>query len=104
MKSGTGIDFDLFEKLFINILDDSSMERLLKSFLIKDNMCENYKKMIEILIENEKQMHFIKLKYLLMLEFIKNFGYFIDKINDNTILKVSMAGLTIYYREKLSKK
>ena len=104
MKSGTEIDFDSFEKLFIDILDDSSMERLLKSFLIKNNMCDNDKKMIEILIENEKQMHFIKLKYLLMLEFIINFGYFIDKINDNTIIKVSTAGLTIYFREKISKK
>jgi len=104
MKSGTEIDFDFFEKLFISVLDDSSMEHLLKLFLIKDNMCENDKKMIEILIENEKQMHFIKLKYLLMLQFIKNFGYFIDKINDNTILKVSTAGLTIYFRDKISKK
>ena len=104
MKNETEIDFDLFEKLFINIIDDSSIERLLKLFLIKDDMCENDKQMIEILIENDKQMHFIKLKYLFILEFIINFGYFTDKINDNAILKMSSAGLTIYFRKLMSKK
>lgn len=104
MKSGTGIDFDLFEKLFTNILDDSLMERLLKFLLIKDNMCENDKKMIEILIENDKQIHFIKLRYLFMLEFITNFGCFTDKLNDQVILKITTAGLTNYYRKIVSKK
>ena len=94
-------DFDSFVKLF-DMIDDSLMEQFLKFILIKDKMCDNDKQMIEMFIENDKKTNFIRVKYLFMLQFVISLGYFTDKLNDYVILKISSAGLSIYFRKNIT--
>lgn len=90
------------EEIF-KLLDDSHIENLLKLILINDDMCENDKKMIEILIQNDKKFHFKRVKYLFLVELTTNFGYFGDRVNDRILFKVSTALFTILKRNILSK-
>ena len=54
---------------FFKLLNNSHIENLLKLFLITSDMCENDKKMIELLIQNDKEFDFKRIKYLFLLEF-----------------------------------
>ena len=93
---------NLYEKIF-NLVDDSYIENLLKLILIADDMCKNDKKMIEILIQNDKKFNFKRIKYLFLLQLITSFGYFADRVNDRVIFKISTAGFTILQRNIFSK-
>ena len=92
----------VYEEIF-KLLDDSYIENLLKLILINNDMCENDKKMIEILIQNDKKIHFKRVKYLFLVELNANFGYFADRVNDRILFKVSIALFTILKRNILSK-
>ena len=65
-------------------------------------MCENDKKMIEILIQNDKKFNFKRIKYLFIIELNSNFGYFPDRVNDRVIFKISTTFITILKRNILS--
>lgn len=91
----------VYEEIF-KLVDDSYIENLLKLFIITSDMCENDKKMIELLIENDKNFNFKRIKYLFLLELNANFGYFADRVNDRTIFKLSIAFFTILKRNIIS--
>ena len=91
----------VFEEIF-KLVDDSYIENLLKLILINNDMCENDKKMIEILIQNDKNFNFKRIKYLFLLELNTNFGFFSDRVNDRVIFKISTAFVTILKRNILS--
>jgi ABC-type multidrug transport system ATPase subunit len=92
----------VYEEIF-KLLDDSHIENLLKLILINNDMCENDKTMIEILIQNDKNFHFKRIKYLFLVELNTNFGYFADRVNDRILFKISTALFTILKRNILSK-
>lgn len=87
---------------FFKLLNNSHIENLLKLFLITSDMCENDKKMIELLIQNDKEFDFKRIKYLFLLEFSANFGYFADRVNDRIIFKIATAFFTILKRNIVS--
>lgn len=92
------------ENFFINILDDSFIEMFLNKMLISDNSHENEKQMIEILIKNDKQLHFIGFRYMFLNMFFVELTYTLDNMQDKAILKI-LAALSInYIRPILSKK
>jgi ABC-type multidrug transport system fused ATPase/permease subunit len=92
----------VYEEIF-KLLDDSYIENLLKLTLINNDMFENDKTMIEILIQNDKKIHFKRIKYLFLIELNTNLGYFADRVNDRILFKVSTAFFTILKRNILSK-
>ena len=92
----------IYEEIF-KLVDDSYIENLLKIFIINSDMCENDKKMIELLIQNDKEFDFKRIKYLFLFELNSNFGYFADRVNDRVIFKLSTAFFTILKRNILSK-
>jgi len=94
---------DYFENFIIHVIDDSLIEKLLLYFIMNENIHENDKKMIKFLIENDKQMHFIRLRYLFLVNFILCFGYFIDDTEDKIILKLSTVSIVNYSRPRISK-
>jgi len=94
---------DYFENFVIHVIDDSLIEKLLLYFIMNENIHENDKKMIKFLIENDKQMHFIRLRYLFLSTFILCFGYFVDDTEDKIILKLSTLGIVNYSRPLISK-
>jgi ABC-type multidrug transport system fused ATPase/permease subunit len=91
----------IYEEIF-KLFDDTYIENLLKLILIQSNICKNDKKMIEILIENDKKNNFKRIKYLFLLELNANLGYFSDRTNDRIIFKLLSAVLTIFKRNILS--
>ena len=91
----------IYEEIF-KLFDDTYIENLLKLILIQSNICKNDKKMIEILIENDKKNNFKRIKYLFLLELNSNLGYFSDRTNDRIIFKLLIAILTIFKRNILS--
>ena len=91
----------VYEEIF-KFVDDSYIENLLKLILINNDMCENDKKMIEILIQNDKKFNFKRIKYLFLLELNTNFGFFSDRVNDRVIFKISNSFFTILKRNILS--
>lgn len=91
----------IYEEIF-KLFDDTYIENLLKLILIQSNICKNDKKMIKILIENDKKNNFKRIKYLFLLELNSNLGYFSDRINDRIIFKLLSAVLTIFKRNILS--
>lgn len=91
----------LCEEIF-KLVDDKYIENLLKLILIKSDICKNDKKMIEILIQNDKKTNFKRIKYLFLIELNTNLGYFSDRVNDRIIFKVLSAVLTIFKRNILS--
>ena len=91
----------IYEEIF-KLFDDTYIENLLKLILIQSNICKNDKKMIEILIENDKKTNFKRIKYLFLLELNTNLGYFSDRTNDRIIFKLLSAVLTIFKRNILS--
>jgi ABC-type multidrug transport system fused ATPase/permease subunit len=92
----------IHEEIF-KLVDDTYIENLLKLILIERDMCESDKKMIEILIQNDKNFNFKRIKYLFTIELSANFGYFADRVNDRVIFKLSTAFFTILNRNILSK-
>jgi len=86
------------------LVDDSYIENLLKLITITNDMCESDKKMIEILIQNDKNFNFKRIKYLFIVELSSNFGHFADRVNDRVIFKLSTTFFTILNRNILSKK
>lgn len=89
------------EEIF-KLVDDTYIENLLKIFFIQNDICKNDKKMIEILIQNDKKNNFKRIKYLFLIELNSNLGYFFDRINDRVVLKLSSTVLTIFKRNILS--
>ena len=96
-----GIEF-IVENLF-KLIDDETVERILKIILISNDMNDNDKQMIELLIQNDKDFHFIRIKYIFISQFIINCGYFLDKIDDQVILKISGTLFSNVSRKQLSK-
>jgi ABC-type multidrug transport system ATPase subunit len=91
----------IYEEIF-KLVDDSQIENLLKLILINNDICESDKKMIEILIQNDKKFNFKRIKYLFMIELNSTLGYFPDRVNDRVIFKISTAFITILKRNILS--
>ena len=91
----------IYDQLF-KLLNNSYIEKLLEIVIISNDICESDKKMIEILIQNDKNMNFKRIKYIFILEFITNFGYFADRVNDRQIFKVVTSVLTNYNRKYTS--
>ena len=91
----------IYDKLF-KLVNNSYIEKLLELVIITDDICENDKKMIEILIKNDKNTNFKRIKYMFLIEFVSNFGYFADRVNDREIFKIVTSFLTIYNRNYLS--
>lgn len=91
----------VYEEIF-KLVDDTYIENLLKSILIQTDMCKNDKKIIELLIQNDKKNNFKRIKYLFLLELNTNLGYFSDRTNDRIIFKLLTAVLTIFKRNILS--
>ena len=96
---------DYFENLIIRVIDDSLIENILLQFIITDNenMHENDKQMIKILIENDKKIHFLRIRYLFLVVFSMAFGFFIDNIKDKYIFRISISGLIYYSRPSFAK-
>jgi hypothetical protein len=92
----------IYDQLF-KLLDDSCIEKLLELVIITDDMCESDKKIIYILIQNDKKYNFKRIKYLFTLELSVNFGYFADRVNDRFIFKIFTAFFTILNRNIVSK-
>lgn len=91
----------IYDQLF-KFINNSHIEKLLELTLISNEMCENDKKMIELLIKNDKNMNFKRIKYIFIFEFITNFGFFADRVNDRQIFKIVTSFLTIYNKKYLS--
>jgi ABC-type multidrug transport system ATPase subunit len=91
----------VYEEIF-KLVDDTYIENLLKSILIQTDMCKNDKKIIELLIQNDKKNNFKRIKYLFLLELNTNLGYFSDRTNDRIIFKLLTAVLTIFKKNILS--
>jgi ABC-type multidrug transport system fused ATPase/permease subunit len=87
---------------FFKILNNSYIEKLLEIILITDDISESDRKMIEILIQNDKNMNFKRIKYMFILEFISNFGFFADRVNDRQVFKILTSVITIYNRKYVS--
>ena len=88
----------IYNELF-KLLNDSHIEKLLKIIILTSDMCENDKKMIELLIQNDKNMNFKRVKYIFMLELIANFGFFADRVNDRQVFKIVTSVITIYNKK-----
>jgi len=98
------IFFNYFEKLIIRTIDDSLIEKILLFFIIdNDYLNENDKQMIKILIENDKKIHFIRVRYLFIVVFLTFYGYFVDDVEDQFILRISTAGIIYYSRPVMAK-
>ena len=97
------IFFDYIEN-FVNLIDDSFIEMAIKNFLIKNNMHESDKKMIEILIENEKQLNFRLIKTEFLVTLLVDLTYTTDNVEDKVILKIISAAFINYVRPILAKK
>lgn len=86
----------------LNLINNSYIKKLLEIVLITNDICESDKRIIKILIENDKNMDFKRIKYMFILEFISNFGFFADKVNDRKVFKVVTAFITVYNKKYTS--
>lgn len=93
----------LIDKM-VETVDNSLVESMLNFFLITKNINKNDKKIIEILIENDKKTNFKRIKYLFILNFFICLGYTLDKINDFKIFRIFYSVFSIYIRKVLAKK
>lgn len=98
------IFFDRIENFILNIVDDTFIETLLNKTLICDNIHENDKQMIEIIIQNDKQLNFIHFRYMFLNTFFLELAYTIDNTEDKVILKILTAFSINYVRPIISKK
>jgi ABC-type multidrug transport system fused ATPase/permease subunit len=92
----------IYEELF-NLIDNSSIEKILKKLIITNDMTPKEIYFINLLIENDKKDNFLRIKYIYLLEATITFGYFADKVNDRRLFKIVVAALTIYNRKLFSK-
>jgi ABC-type multidrug transport system fused ATPase/permease subunit len=92
----------IFNQIF-KLIDNSVIEDILKKIIISDEMTPEEVNLINLLIENDKKNDFIRVKYIYLLEFLINFGYFTDKVEDRRIFKIIFSGLTVYNRTIFSK-
>ena len=103
-KNAINIFFDRIENFVINIIDNSFIEKLLSKIVICDNIHENDKQMIQILIENDKQLNFKHIRYLALKMFLQELTYTIDNVQDKVMLKILSTFSINYIRPILSKK
>ena len=54
----------------LKLINNSYIEKLLELTIISNDMCESDKKMIELLIQNDKNMNFKRIKYYFFIFFI----------------------------------
>jgi len=92
----------IYEELF-NLIDNSSIEKILKKLIITNDMTPKEIYFINLLIENDKKDNFLRIKYIYLLEATITFGYFADKVDDRRLFKIASAALTIYNRNLFSK-
>jgi len=101
------IVLDYFENLIIHVIDDSLIENILLHFIMNDNdnlnLHENDKQMIKILIENDKKIHFLRLRYLFLVVFSLAFGFFVDDVKDKYVFRISVSGLIYHTRPLFTK-
>lgn len=103
-KNEINIFFDRIENFVINIIDNSFIEKLLNKVLICDNIHENDKQMIQILIENDKHLNFKHIRYKFLTMFFVELAYTIDNVQDKVMLKILSTFSINYIRPILSKK
>ena len=96
--------YNNIENFFINIVDDSFIEKLIKKSLINDYTNEHEKQLTEFFIETEKQLHFKKFRYIFLLHFFIDLTYEIDNVEDKPLLKILSTVFINYIRPKISKK
>ena len=88
----------------IYLIDDSFIEKLLTKALIDNNIDENDKQIIEILIENDKKLHFRLFRYTFILTFLIELAYIVDNAEDKVLLKIFSTASIIAIRPILAKK
>ena len=92
----------IFEQLF-KLIDNSIIEKILKKVIISNDMTPEQVTFINLFIENDKKNDFLRIKYIYLSEFLINFGYFADKVEDRRIFKIIVSGFTIYNRTLFAK-
>jgi hypothetical protein len=92
----------IFEQLF-KLIDNSIVEQILKKVIISNDMTPEQVMFINLFIENDKKNDFLRIKYIYLSEFLINFGYFADKVEDRRIFKIIVSGFTIYNRRLFAK-
>lgn len=92
----------IVDELF-KLVDNSSIEKILKSITILDNMTKEEVHFINLFIENDKKNNFSRIKYLYALEFSISYGYLVDKIENRVIFKIITSELSVYIRTTLTK-
>jgi hypothetical protein len=93
-----------FVESFIYVIDDSFIEKLLTKAFIDDNSHENDKQIIEILIENDKKLHFRLFRCIFLLSFLIELSYIVDNAEDKALLKIFSTASIVVMRPLLSKK
>ena len=93
-----------FVESFINVIDDSFIEILLTKVFIDANSHENDKQIIEILIENDKKLHFRLFRCIFLLSFLIELAYIVDNAEDKVLLKIFSTASIVVMRPLLSKK
>ena len=81
----------IFEQLF-KLIDNSIIEKILKKVIISNDMTPEQVMFINLFIENDKKNDFLRIKYIYLSEFLINFGYFADKVEDRKIFKIIVSG------------
>jgi ABC-type multidrug transport system fused ATPase/permease subunit len=97
------LNLDFLENA-IYLIDDSFIEKLLTKALINDNSHENDKQIIQILIENDKKLHFRLFRYTFLLTFLIELAYIVDNAEDKVLLKIFSTASIIAIRPTLAKK
>lgn len=92
----------IFEQLF-KLIDNSIIEKILRKVIIADDMTPEQVSFINLFIENDKKNNFLRVKYIYISEFLINFGYFADKVEDRRIFKIIVSGFTVYNRQLFAK-
>ena len=92
----------IVDELF-KLVDNSSIEKILKSITILDNMTKEEVHFINLFIENDKKNNFSRIKHLYALEFSISYGYLVDKIENRVIFKIITSELSVYIRTTLTK-
>lgn len=92
----------IFEQLF-KLIDNSIIEKILKKVIISNDMTPEQVMFINLFIENDKKNDFLRIKYIYLSEFLINFGYFVDKIEDRRIFKIIVTLFTVYNRRLFAK-
>ena len=97
------LNLNFFENV-IYLIDDSSIEMLLTKALIDEDTDKNDKQMIEILIENDKKLHFRLFRHAFILVFLVELTYLVDNMEDKVILKIVTTASINTIRPMLAKK